>query len=159
MLPARAGRLPQIFDGFARLFSRQTRCLHIFVCDKSEAVLARSLWMAHARVGDNTLTNALSSLVRGMRRDSAAEGLEARRAPARFEKPSTAFRRCNAVPLSSKLRYVDLTLECESCCHLIVRKGVWFMTASTFKCDQCKATLRLTYSDKLALFAKYAHLL
>ncbi len=33
------------------------------------------------------------------------------------------------------------------------------MTASTFKCDQCKASLRLTYSDKLALFAKHAHLL
>jgi hypothetical protein len=32
------------------------------------------------------------------------------------------------------------------------------MTASTFKCCKCKAELRLTYSDKLALFAKHAHL-
>ena len=62
------------------------------------------------------------------------------------------------MPLSSKLRYVDLTLECKSCGHLIVKRGVWFMTASSFKCDQCKVPVRLTYSDKLALFAKHAHL-
>jgi hypothetical protein len=62
------------------------------------------------------------------------------------------------MPLSSKLRYVDLTLECKGCGHLIVKRGVWFMTASSFKCDQCKVPVRLTYSDKLALFAKHTHL-
>jgi hypothetical protein len=62
------------------------------------------------------------------------------------------------MPLSARLRNVALTLECGRCGHLIVRKGVWFITASTFKCDDCKGEVRLTYSDKVALFAKHAHL-
>jgi DNA-directed RNA polymerase subunit RPC12/RpoP len=62
------------------------------------------------------------------------------------------------MPLSARLRNVALTLECKGCGHLIIRKGVWFITASTFKCDECKSEVRLTYSDKVALFAKHAHL-
>jgi hypothetical protein len=60
--------------------------------------------------------------------------------------------------LSARLRNVDLTLECERCGHSIIKKGYWFVCVSTFKCDECKGGLRLTYSDKVALFAKYAHL-
>jgi hypothetical protein len=67
--------------------------------------------------------------------------------------------RSTTVTLSSRLRNVDLTLECKLCGHLIARKGGWFMTASTFKCKECKGQLRLTYSDKVELFAKHAHLL
>ena len=62
------------------------------------------------------------------------------------------------MPLSAQLRNVDLTLECERCGHLIIKKGDWFIHASTFKCEGCKGEVRLTYSDKLALFAKHAHL-
>jgi hypothetical protein len=62
------------------------------------------------------------------------------------------------MPLSAQLRNVDLALQCKRCGHLIIRKGVWFMTVSTFKCDECKGEARLTNSDKLALFAKHAHL-
>ena len=62
------------------------------------------------------------------------------------------------MPLSVRLREVDLTLECKRCGHLIVKQGVWFMTASIFKCNECKGEVRLTYSDKVALFAKHAHL-
>ena len=58
--------------------------------------------------------------------------------------------------LSAQLRNVDLTLECERCGHLIIKKGVWFVCVSTFKCVECKSELRLTYSDKVALFAKHA---
>jgi peptide subunit release factor 1 (eRF1) len=61
------------------------------------------------------------------------------------------------MPLSAQLRNVDLTLECERCGHLIIKKGNWFITASIFKCDECKGEVRLTYSDKVALFAKHAH--
>ena len=61
--------------------------------------------------------------------------------------------------LSSRLRDVDLALECQHCGHLIVKKGAWFMTASTFKCQECTGQLRLTYSDKVELFAKHARLL
>jgi hypothetical protein len=32
------------------------------------------------------------------------------------------------------------------------------MTISTFKCQVCKSERRLTYSDKVELFAKHAHL-
>jgi transposase-like protein len=62
------------------------------------------------------------------------------------------------VTLSSRLRDVELALECQLCGHSIVKKGVWFMTASTFKCHGCKGVLQLTYSDKVELFAKHAHL-
>ncbi len=62
------------------------------------------------------------------------------------------------MPLSARLRNVDLTLECKRCGHLIIRKGGSFITVSTFKCDECKGEVRLTYSDKVALFAKHAHL-
>ena len=60
--------------------------------------------------------------------------------------------------LSARLRNVDLTLEYERCGHSIIKKVDWFICVSTFKCDRCKGGLRLTYSDKVALFAKHAHL-
>ena len=60
--------------------------------------------------------------------------------------------------LSSRLRDVDLTLACKLCGHPIVKKGVWFMTVSTFKCQECKGEQRLPYSDKIALFAQHTHL-
>jgi phage FluMu protein Com len=62
------------------------------------------------------------------------------------------------MPLSARLRNVDLTLQCERCGKLIVKKGDWFLRASTFKCGECKGELRLTSGDKVALFAKHAHL-
>jgi hypothetical protein len=59
------------------------------------------------------------------------------------------------VTLSTRFRNVDLTLECKRCGHLTVKKGSWFMTISTFRCQVCKDERPLTYSDKLALFAKH----
>ena len=60
--------------------------------------------------------------------------------------------------LSSKLRLVDLLLECKYCRQPISKKGVWFMTAHQFKCENCKRAVPITYSDKVALFAKHGHL-
>ena len=61
------------------------------------------------------------------------------------------------MPLSARLRDVDLTLdECKRCGHLIIKN--WFISASTFKCDECKGEVRLTYSDKVTVFAKHARL-
>ena len=60
--------------------------------------------------------------------------------------------------LAARLRNVDLTLECERCGHSIIKKGDWFICVSKFKCAECKGELRLTYSDKVALFAKHARL-
>jgi hypothetical protein len=66
--------------------------------------------------------------------------------------------RSGRMSLSSSLRHVYLTLKCELCGHLLVKEGVWFWTASTFKCQECKGERRLTYSDKVALFDKHLHL-
>jgi Zn finger protein HypA/HybF involved in hydrogenase expression len=88
-------------------------------------------------------------------------GIIGRKVPAPMAERHTcapAWRGSNAMSLSALLRNVDLTLECKSCGHLIIKKGDWFITASTFKCDQCKGEVRLTYSDKVALFDKHAHL-
>jgi hypothetical protein len=60
--------------------------------------------------------------------------------------------------LSVKLRDVELTFECELCGHLIVKKGKWFWTVASVTCRVCKAVQVLGYRDKLALFAKHAHL-
>jgi DNA-directed RNA polymerase subunit RPC12/RpoP len=60
--------------------------------------------------------------------------------------------------LSVRLLNVDLTLECERCGHLIVKRGGSFITVSIVKCAECKGEVRLTYSDKVALFAKHGHL-
>ncbi|RWA66584.1 MAG: hypothetical protein EOQ27_02015 [Mesorhizobium sp.] len=62
------------------------------------------------------------------------------------------------MPLPDNMRSVDMKFECPQCGHPIVRKGSWFRVISTFKCDHCKATLRLGYGDKLALFEKHKHL-
>lgn len=60
--------------------------------------------------------------------------------------------------LSTRLRRVDLVLECKYCGHPIIKKGAWFMSAHHFECEGCKRDVPITYSDKVALFAKYAHL-
>ena len=62
------------------------------------------------------------------------------------------------MPLSARLRNVDLTFQCKRCGKLIIKNGNWFISVSTFGCDECKNEMRLTYSDKVALFAKHAHL-
>jgi hypothetical protein len=60
--------------------------------------------------------------------------------------------------LSTRLRGVDLVLKCKYCDHPITKKGTWFWTAYRFECERCKRDVRITYSDKVALFAEHAHL-
>jgi transposase-like protein len=62
------------------------------------------------------------------------------------------------MPLSAQLRYVALTLECKHCGHALMKNGGWFMAAPRFKCAGCQREVRITYDDKVALFAKHAHL-
>jgi hypothetical protein len=62
------------------------------------------------------------------------------------------------VPLSAGLRNVDLTFDWKLCSQPIVRTGTWVIAISTLKCGQCKGEQRLGYSDKIKLFARYAHL-
>jgi|HubBroStandDraft_1064217.scaffolds.fasta_scaffold261436_1 hypothetical protein len=61
--------------------------------------------------------------------------------------------------LSFRLRQVDLTLECKYCGHVRVKKGSWFLSAYRFQCEGCGREVPITYSDKVALFNKYAHLI
>lgn len=60
--------------------------------------------------------------------------------------------------LSTRLRPIDLRLECKYCSQPLIKKGAWFMTVHHFKCEGCKREVAVTYSDKVALFAKHAHL-
>lgn len=62
------------------------------------------------------------------------------------------------MPLSLKMRQVNLTLECMHCGHPITKTGRWFISAHRFKCDGCSREVPLGYSEKIALFKKHAHL-
>jgi hypothetical protein len=57
--------------------------------------------------------------------------------------------------LSPSLHSVDLTFICPHCAHPLVKPGRWFKCAMGFKCESCKSDIRLTYSNKLALFDRY----
>jgi hypothetical protein len=62
------------------------------------------------------------------------------------------------MPLSSLLRQVELTLECKHCGRSIIKKGSWFVVVHRFKCEGCSREVAITYSDKVALFNRYARL-
>ncbi|CDX22223.1 conserved hypothetical protein [Mesorhizobium sp. ORS 3324] len=61
------------------------------------------------------------------------------------------------VPIPDELRHVAMTFECPLCNHAIIKKGSWFKTIGTFKCDACGNRIRLGYEDKLALFENTKH--
>jgi len=58
-----------------------------------------------------------------------------------------------AIP--DELRDVEMTYECPACQNAIVKKGSWFKTIGTFRCDSCGTSLRIGYLDKVALFQKH----
>ena len=62
------------------------------------------------------------------------------------------------MPLSVRLRDVPLTFLCPHCQHPLIRKGSWFTTVAHFKCDGCGTRVRITYPQKVALFAGHGHL-
>ena len=63
------------------------------------------------------------------------------------------------MPLTTRLENVELALVCKHCGNRIIRKGSWFRTSRhSFKCGVCKGEVRLTYQEKIVLFAKHAHL-
>jgi transposase-like protein len=61
------------------------------------------------------------------------------------------------MPLSLSLHSVSMTFECPFCTRTLVKSGGWFQTIGRFKCNGCQREVRLTYSDKVALFDKHAH--
>jgi hypothetical protein len=59
------------------------------------------------------------------------------------------------MPLSDELNNVMLTHDCPHCGHSLQRRGEWFKVISGYGCEACLQPVRLTYKDKLELFAKY----
>jgi len=53
---------------------------------------------------------------------------------------------------------VPLTFECPHCKHPLIKNGSWFRGARHFACGASQCRVPITYSEKLMLFAKHAHL-
>jgi len=60
--------------------------------------------------------------------------------------------------LSRKLNDVPLTLHCPHCNYALTKNGSWFKSCTRFKCAACGHGMRMTYDDKLRIFAKHARL-
>jgi transposase-like protein len=60
--------------------------------------------------------------------------------------------------LSQSLTSVKLTFECPICKFAVVKKGSWFQVVSQYQCEGCGRAIRITYSDKIAIFKKHEHL-
>jgi predicted RNA-binding Zn-ribbon protein involved in translation (DUF1610 family) len=60
------------------------------------------------------------------------------------------------MPIPFHLNEALLTFECSRCGHALVKKGSWFRGASQFRCAECGHQGRITYDDKLRIFAKGA---
>ena len=58
--------------------------------------------------------------------------------------------------LSRRLLHADLTFHCPHCGLAITKSGSWFKSIVQFKCQGCQREVRLTYTDKIALFEKHA---
>jgi transposase-like protein len=59
------------------------------------------------------------------------------------------------MPLSNELRDVAIEFQCPACAHPTVKMGSWVRTIGSFKCDGCKAKVRIGYEHKLAMFERY----
>jgi hypothetical protein len=51
---------------------------------------------------------------------------------------------------------VMMTLACGTCGFALTKKGSWFNSASHYKCESCGVQGRVTYPDKVRLFARAA---
>ena len=51
---------------------------------------------------------------------------------------------------------VMMMLACRTCGIAITKKGSWFKSASRYKCESCGGQGRVTYDDKMRLFARAA---
>jgi hypothetical protein len=60
------------------------------------------------------------------------------------------------MPLSDDLRDVPLTFHCPHCGYALIRKGRWFKSVSRVKCGGCRREIRMTYDNKIKVFAKHA---
>ena len=63
------------------------------------------------------------------------------------------------MPLPNGLRNKTLIFNCPNCNHPLAKNGAWFAAMAGFECVGCKRYVPMTYSDKLALFDRHAHLM
>jgi|GraSoiStandDraft_4_1057263.scaffolds.fasta_scaffold931306_1 peptide subunit release factor 1 (eRF1) len=59
------------------------------------------------------------------------------------------------MPLSLSLASVLMTYGCPRCGLALTKTGQWFKVAGHFHCAQCGQSVRLTYTEKVALFERY----
>lgn len=57
--------------------------------------------------------------------------------------------------LRDGLSDVLMEFHCPACSHPMVRSGSWIRTIGSFRCDSCKAMVRIGYEKKLSIFASY----
>jgi transposase-like protein len=57
------------------------------------------------------------------------------------------------MPLTHALDHVVLTHPCPHCGRAVEKPGSWFKSAASFRCVGCGANNRITYEEKLSLFA------
>lgn len=57
--------------------------------------------------------------------------------------------------LSRRLLMCKMTLECPHFGFALKRAGSWFQVVSSHRCERCQRQFRITYSNKLTLFAKH----
>ncbi|TPI29162.1 hypothetical protein FJW08_18965 [Mesorhizobium sp. B3-2-1] len=60
--------------------------------------------------------------------------------------------------LSRRLLMCKMTLDCPHCGFALKRAGSWFQVISSHRCEGCQRQFRITYPDKLRLFAKHEQL-
>jgi hypothetical protein len=61
-----------------------------------------------------------------------------------------------AICMSGERVDVMMTLACRTCGFALTKKGSWFKSASLYKCESCGVQGRVTYDDKVRLFARAA---
>jgi transposase-like protein len=59
------------------------------------------------------------------------------------------------MPLSRELDGLTLSVPCSHCGHVLRKKGSSVRSVSHYTCKSCKQQFRVTYSDKLKLFADH----
>jgi len=59
------------------------------------------------------------------------------------------------MPLSPSLHRTEMSFPCPHCGHVVTKDGSWFRARAHFPCPACHEDVKLSYQDKVALFAKY----
>jgi DNA-directed RNA polymerase subunit RPC12/RpoP len=59
------------------------------------------------------------------------------------------------MPLPVELGDIWLPYSCPHCGHRFEKRGAWFVSVSSFRCETCRQKVHLTYPAKIELFENY----